>query len=63
MIRGPYSTEPARLEVILLAMQGVGKPGVHQFKIESWGVRGDLNETPMPRPLFMLIYIQLTEDG
>jgi trimethylamine-N-oxide reductase (cytochrome c) len=28
-IRGPYSTEPARLEAILLAMQGLGKPGVH----------------------------------
>jgi molybdopterin guanine dinucleotide-containing S/N-oxide reductase-like protein len=30
-IRGPYSTEPARLEAILLGMQGLGKPGVHQF--------------------------------
>ncbi|NIO72390.1 MAG: molybdopterin-dependent oxidoreductase, partial [Anaerolineae bacterium] len=30
MIRGPYSHEPARLEVILLGMQGLGKPGVHQ---------------------------------
>jgi trimethylamine-N-oxide reductase (cytochrome c) len=30
-IRGPYSTEPARLEVCLLAMQGLGKPGVHQL--------------------------------
>jgi molybdopterin guanine dinucleotide-containing S/N-oxide reductase-like protein len=29
-IRGPYSTEPARLECILLAMQGLGAPGVHQ---------------------------------
>ena len=30
-VRGPYSTEPARLEVILLGMQGLGKPGVrHQ---------------------------------
>jgi len=29
-IRGPYSHEPARLEVVLLAMQGLGKPGVHQ---------------------------------
>jgi trimethylamine-N-oxide reductase (cytochrome c) len=32
-IRGPYSTEPARLEVILLSMQGLGKPGVCQA---SW---------------------------
>lgn len=30
-VRGPYSHEPARLEVANLAMQGVGKPGVHQF--------------------------------
>jgi len=29
-IRGTYSSEPARLEVILLGMQGLGKPGVHQ---------------------------------
>jgi anaerobic selenocysteine-containing dehydrogenase len=33
LIRGPYSTEPARLEVMLLGMRGVGKPGVHQAKI------------------------------
>lgn len=30
-IRGPYSHEPARLESLLLAMQGLGKPGVHQI--------------------------------
>ena len=30
MIRGPYSHEPARLEAVLLGMQGLGKPGVHQ---------------------------------
>lgn len=32
-IRGPYSSEPARLECIILGMQGLGKPGVHQH---SW---------------------------
>jgi len=32
-IRGPYSHEPARLECILLGMQGLGKPGVHQAQI------------------------------
>ena len=31
-IRGPFSTEPARLQSILLGMQGLGKPGVHQAK-------------------------------
>jgi anaerobic selenocysteine-containing dehydrogenase len=32
-IRGPYSHEPARLEVACLAMQGLGRPGVHQFTV------------------------------
>lgn len=29
--RGPYSHEPARLEVCLMAMQGLGKPGQHIY--------------------------------
>jgi molybdopterin guanine dinucleotide-containing S/N-oxide reductase-like protein len=32
-IRGSYSHEPARLEVLLLAMQGLGKPGVHMHAV------------------------------
>jgi molybdopterin guanine dinucleotide-containing S/N-oxide reductase-like protein len=36
LVRGPYSSEPARLEVFLLAMQGVGKPGVNQMR--TWGI-------------------------
>ncbi len=40
-IRGPYATEPARLEVMLLAMQGVGKPGVHQVSLDSGMPRGE----------------------
>jgi trimethylamine-N-oxide reductase (cytochrome c) len=32
-IRGQYSHEPARLEVMLLAMQGLGRPGVHQHAV------------------------------
>jgi trimethylamine-N-oxide reductase (cytochrome c) len=35
-IRGPYATENARMEVLLLAMQGLGKPGVHQVKMCEW---------------------------
>jgi trimethylamine-N-oxide reductase (cytochrome c) len=35
-IRGPFSTEPARLQSILLGMQGLGKPGVHQAKWLEW---------------------------
>ena len=32
-IRGPYSHEPARLEVCLLGMQGLGKPGRNQYHV------------------------------
>ncbi len=37
-IRGPYATEPARLEVMLLGMQGLGRPGVHQAKMIEWNM-------------------------
>jgi molybdopterin guanine dinucleotide-containing S/N-oxide reductase-like protein len=47
-IRGPYSTERARLEVFLLAMQGLGKPGVHQVKMFEWGLRSERGSNPMP---------------
>lgn len=38
LIRGPYSHENARLEVILLAMQGLGGPGVHQLQLTYFGM-------------------------
>jgi len=38
MARGPYSHEPARLECVLLGMQGLGKPGVHQVQIAYTGM-------------------------
>ncbi|MGD0662520.1 MAG: molybdopterin-dependent oxidoreductase, partial [Syntrophorhabdales bacterium] len=37
-IRGPYASEPARLEAMLLGMQGLGKPGVHQAKMIEWSL-------------------------
>ena len=37
-IRSPYSSEPARLEVMLLGMQGLGRPGVHQAKMLEWSL-------------------------
>jgi anaerobic selenocysteine-containing dehydrogenase len=50
-IRGSYSTERARLEVLLLAMQGIGKPGRHQHLIGMvfWDEprRGVLRPNPM----------------
>jgi len=45
-IRGPYATEPARLEVMLLGMQGVGKPGVCQAKVIEWNMWA--KEYPVP---------------
>ena len=53
MIRGPYSTEPARLEVILLGMQGLGKPGAHQLKLVEWGWYDDQNQMSVPRGMFI----------
>lgn len=52
-IRGPYSTEPARLEVLLLAMQGLGKPGCHQVKMMEWSIYQQHQRNPWPRPLFI----------
>ena len=46
MIRGPYATEPARLEVMLLGMRGLGKPGVHQCKMIEWNMWA--KNYPMP---------------
>jgi trimethylamine-N-oxide reductase (cytochrome c) len=38
MVRGPFSHEPGRLECILLGMQGLGAPGVHQCQITYFGM-------------------------
>lgn len=56
-IRGPYATEPGRLEVVLLAMQGLGGPGRHQVKMLEWGLFGNqkdlsaVDNPPLPRPV------------
>ena len=47
-IRGPFSHEPARLEGVLLAMQGLGKPGVHQCIITYLGMPRSV-ESPKSR--------------
>ncbi len=44
-IRGPHSTEPARLQSICLGMQGLGKPGRHQAKWLEWH---NYTEYPLP---------------
>jgi len=48
-IRGPYAHEPARLEVCLLGMQGLGKPGVHFVKWIEWGLFCSPSQYPMPQ--------------
>lgn len=36
--RGPWSSEPARLECIMLGMHGLGRPGVHQHQFTYSGM-------------------------
>ncbi|MBN1189570.1 MAG: molybdopterin-dependent oxidoreductase [Dehalococcoidales bacterium] len=59
-IRGPYATENGRLEILLLAMQGIGKPGIHQVKMLEWGRRCSDRLDPMPlgkiRPNVFSVY-------
>jgi len=50
-IRGPYATEPARLQNICLAMQGLGKPGVNQAKMIEWGLFDKPDQYAQPKPL------------
>jgi trimethylamine-N-oxide reductase (cytochrome c) len=50
-IRGPYATEPARLQAICLAMQGLGKPGVNQAKMIEWGLFDKPDQYAQPKPL------------
>jgi len=40
MARGPYAHENMRLEVCLLGMQGLGKPGRHMLSTIEWGLFG-----------------------
>jgi len=53
MIRGPYSSEPARLEAVLLAMQGLGKPGISFFKILEWAFFNDPKQMALPKPVVL----------
>ena len=46
-IRGPYASEPARLEVMLLGMRSLGKPGVHQGKMIEFNLGGQ-EDYPIP---------------
>ena len=48
-IRSCYAHEPARMEVCLLAMQGLGKPGCNFMKFIEWNIYENPNYSPMPR--------------
>ena len=52
-IRSCYSHEPARLEIYLLAMQGVGRPGVNQVKFIEWALIGMDSFNPLPPGHFL----------
>jgi trimethylamine-N-oxide reductase (cytochrome c) len=45
-IRGPFATEPARLQAVLMGMQGLGKPGRHHAKWLEWNLHTQI--FPMP---------------
>lgn len=47
-IRSAYSHEPARMEVVLLAMQALGKLGRNQFKFVEWGLYGADSQKAVP---------------
>jgi len=52
-IRGPYATEPARLQVLCLTMQGLGKPGVNQVKMIEWGLFDNMEQISSPWPVIL----------
>ena len=49
-IRSTYSHEPARFEVVLLAMQGLGAPGRNFMKFIEWNLFGRPETAPNPAP-------------
>ncbi len=48
MVRSVFCHEPARLEVYLLAMRGVGQHGVAQVKFIEWSLFGNPGYNPLP---------------
>jgi trimethylamine-N-oxide reductase (cytochrome c) len=48
-IRSCYAHEPARMEVVLLAMQGLGKPGRNAMKFIEWNIYESPAFNPTPR--------------
>jgi trimethylamine-N-oxide reductase (cytochrome c) len=59
-IRGPYSHEVARIEGCVLGMQGLGKPGIQSFALNTRAVFGS-EDHPMapPTPCSIMSFPQL----
>lgn len=51
-IRSAYSHEPARMEVALLGMQGLGHPGRNMTYMFEWGLFGDEGSWAIAKPEF-----------
>ncbi len=47
-IRAAFAHEPARMEVYLLGMRGVGQPGVNQFQMIEWQLMDVKTLNPLP---------------
>ena len=55
LIRSQFSSEPGRMEVVLMGMQGLGKPGRNVIKLIEWGLYGLPTQCPNPRSqLYMM---------
>lgn len=52
-IRAAFAHEPARLEVYLMAMQGIGKPGRTTIKFIEWVLFGSTTQSPIPLSEFI----------
>ena len=48
LIRRQFSAEPGRMEVVLMGMQGLGKPGRNVVKLIEWGLYGLPSQCPNP---------------
>lgn len=53
MIRAAFAHEPARLEVYLMAMQGIGAPGRTTIKFIEWILFGSSSHSPVPPSEFV----------
>ena len=58
-IKTPYSHEPGRAQAYLLAMQGLGKPGVQQLHLEATNMGKERIAQSSTRPFSMLNHCRM----